>query len=150
VSDAVPVDDGRCFACGPYSADGLHLHFVPDGEGAARAEIVLPPRFQGWRGTAHGGIVMMLLDEAMAHACGVAGERAMTAAMQLRFRAPVELGEPLVITGKVQWKRRGVIGLEAAVAHADGTVLATAEGSFVSRGPLAQNERLGDPDVSVA
>jgi acyl-coenzyme A thioesterase PaaI-like protein len=150
MSDAVPVDDGRCFACGPYSADGLHLRFRPDGEGGARAEITLPPRFQGWRGTAHGGIVMMLLDEAMAHACGVAGERAMTAAMQLRFRAPVELGEPLVITGRVKWKRRGVIALEAAVAHADGTVLATAEGSFVSRGALAREERLGAPDVGAA
>jgi uncharacterized protein (TIGR00369 family) len=145
VTGAVPVDDGRCFACGPYSADGLHLHFVPDGEGAARAEITLPPRFQGWRGTAHGGIVMMLLDEAMAHACGVAGERAMTAAMQVRFRAPVVLGEPLVVTGKVKWKRRAVIAVEATVAHADGTVLATGEGSFVSRGPLAPDETLGAP-----
>ena len=150
MNDAVPVDDGRCFACGPYSADGLHLHFVPDGDGAARALITLPPRFQGWRGTAHGGIVMMLLDEAMAHACGVAGERAMTAAMQVRFRAPVVLGEPLVITGKVKWKRRAVIALEATVAHADGTVLATGEGSFVSRGPLASDETLGAPDARSA
>lgn len=149
MSDALPVDDGRCFACGPYSSDGMHLRFVPDGEGAARAEVTLPPRFQGWVGTAHGGIVMMLLDEAMAHACGVAGERGMTAAMQLRFRAPVLLGEPLVITGKVKWRRGGVLGLEAAVAHADGTVLATAEGSFVSRGPLARAEVLGAPDVSL-
>jgi acyl-coenzyme A thioesterase PaaI-like protein len=127
----------------------MHLRFVPDGEDGARAEITLPPRFQGWRGTAHGGIVMMLLDEAMAHACGVAGERGMTASMQLRFRAPVQLGQPLVITGKVKWRRRGVLGLEATVAHADGTVLATAEGSFVSRGPLAVAEVLGAPDVSI-
>src|SRR6202011_3211786 len=70
MSGAVPVDDGRCFACGPYSADGLHMHFEPDGEGRVRADLTLPPRFQGWRGTAHGGIVMMLLDEAMAYACG--------------------------------------------------------------------------------
>lgn len=147
MSDAVPVDDGRCFACGPYSAEGMHLHFVPAGAGTARAEITLPPRFQGWRGTAHGGIVMMLLDEAMAHACGVAGERAMTAAMQLRFRAPVLLGVPLIVTGTVKWKRRAVIALEATVADADGNVLASAEGSFVSRGPLAPDETLGAPDV---
>ncbi len=149
MSGAVPVDDGRCFACGPHSADGLHLRFVPFGEGAVRAEITLPPRFQGWRGTAHGGIVMMLLDEAMAHACGQIGERGMTAAMQLRFRAPVPLGEPLVITGTVKWQRRAVIALDATVAHADGTLLAGAEGSFVSRGPLAK-ERLGTPDATFA
>ena len=142
---AAPVDDGRCFACGPYNADGLHMHFEPAGEGRVRAEITLPPRFQGWRGTAHGGIVMMLLDEAMAYACGAIGERAMTASMQLRFRAPVPLGKPLVVTGEVKWKRRHVIALEAAISDTAGTVLAGAEGSFISQGPLGK-ERLGVPD----
>jgi acyl-coenzyme A thioesterase PaaI-like protein len=89
--------------------------------------------------------VMMLLDEAMAYACGAIGERGMTASMQLRFRAPVPLGEALTVTGTVKWKRRHVIALEAAVAGPDGAVLASAEGSFVSRGPLGK-ERLGIPD----
>jgi uncharacterized protein (TIGR00369 family) len=149
VTQAAPIDDGRCFVCGPYNADGLHLRFERAGEGAVSARITVPPRFQGWRGTAHGGVVMMLLDEAMAYACGELGLRAMTAAMQLRFRAPVPLGEPLVVSGNVKWQRRHVIGLESAVALADGTVLATAEGSFVSKGPLAK-ERLGVPDQSFA
>jgi uncharacterized protein (TIGR00369 family) len=146
VSAAGPIDDGRCFVCGPYNADGLHLRFEPAGETSVRAQITLPPRFQGWRGTAHGGVVMMLLDEAMAYACGALGERGVTASMQLRFRAPVPLGEALTITGAVKWKRRQVIALEAAVAGADGTVLASAEGSFVSQGPLGK-ERLGIPDA---
>jgi uncharacterized protein (TIGR00369 family) len=142
VNGALPVDDGRCFVCGPYNAEGLHLHFSPDGEDAVRAEITLPPRFQGWRGTAHGGVVAMLLDEAMAYACLARGERGMTASMQLRFRASVPLGEPLTVTGKVKWQRRNVIALDAAVAGRDGAVLASAEGSFVSRGPV-DKERLG-------
>jgi acyl-coenzyme A thioesterase PaaI-like protein len=146
MSDAVPVDDGRCFACGPYSAEGLHLRFAPDGEASVRAEITLPPRFQGWRGVAHGGVVMMLLDEAMAHACGLAGERGMTAAMEMRFRAPVPLGTPLVVNGTVKWRRRKVLALEATVALRDGTILASGEGSFVSAGPLGE-ARLGSPDV---
>ncbi len=145
MSDAAPIDDGRCFVCGPYNAEGLHLRFERAGEGAVRAHVTLPPRFQGWRGSAHGGVVMMLLDEAMAYACGELGLRGMTAAMQLRFRAPVPLGEHLVVTGEVKWQRRHVIGLESAVALAGGAVLATAEGSFVSKGPLAK-ERLGIPD----
>ncbi len=142
----LPIDDGRCFACGPFAADGLHLRFAPAGADAVRAEITLPPRFQGWRGIAHGGIVMMLLDEAMAHACGLVGERGMTAAMDLRFRAPVPLGRPLVVTGSVRWKRHKVIALAATIALPDGTVLAGGEGSFVSAGPLGA-ARLGSPDV---
>ncbi len=143
------VDDGRCWACGPYSPDGLHLQFVPTDERSVRAEITLPPRFQGWRGTAHGGIVMTLLDEAMAHACGTIGERGVTASMELRFRGPVPLGVPLVVTGTVTWKRRTVMGVEAAVALADGTLLASGTGSFVSRGPLGK-ERYGIPDGAPA
>jgi hypothetical protein len=65
--------------------------------------------------------------------------------MELRFRAPVPLGIPLVVTGSVKWKRRHVMGVEAAVSLADGTVLATGEGSFVTRGPLGK-ERYGIPD----
>jgi hypothetical protein len=46
----------------------------------------------------------------------------------------------------VQWKRRHVIGVEAAVSLADGTLLASGTGSFVSRGPLGK-ERYGIPDT---
>ena len=146
MSLGLPLDDGRCFACGPFAPDGLHLRFAPAGADAVRAEITLPPRFQGWRGIVHGGIVMMLLDEAMAHACGLVGERGMTAAMELRFRAPVPLGVPLAVTGSVRWQRAKVIALAATVALLDGTVLAEGEGSFVSAGPLG-DARLGSPGV---
>jgi uncharacterized protein (TIGR00369 family) len=149
VSAQLPVDDGRCFACGPHSADGLHLRFEPSADDAVSARITLPPRFQGWRETAHGGIVMMLLDEAMAHACRLIGERGVTASMQIRFRGPVPLGVSLVVTGSVKWQKRQVIALEATVAHVDGTLLATAEGSFVSRGPLGK-EPFGAPDLTFA
>ncbi|GAC1576765.1 MAG: hypothetical protein NVS3B7_09800 [Candidatus Elarobacter sp.] len=149
MSGSVPIDDGGCFACGPSNTDGLQMRFEPAGENEVRSFITLPPRFQGWRGTAHGGIVMLLLDEAMAHACGRIGERGMTASMSLRFRAPVPLGVPLVVTGAVKWKRRAVIAVEATVALADGTALASGEGSFVSAGPLG-DARLGVSDESVA
>ncbi|HEY4441575.1 MAG TPA: PaaI family thioesterase [Candidatus Elarobacter sp.] len=141
------IDDGYCFACGPLSPDGMHMAFVPDGEQHVRCEIVLPARFQGWKGVAHGGIVMTMLDEAMAHACGRIGERGVTASMELRFRAPVPIGVPLVVRGAVRWKRRAVIAVEGDVSLADGTLLASAEGSFVSRGPLGK-ERFGIPDAA--
>jgi acyl-coenzyme A thioesterase PaaI-like protein len=136
-STELPVDDGRCFACGPHNADGLHLVFEPDGVDGARSRVTLPPRLQGYRGIAQGGIVMMLLDEIMAHACRFAGERAMTASMQTRFRHPVPLGVELLLAARVTARRRAVLFLEAAVIAAhDGTRLATAEGTFVSTAKL--------------
>ncbi len=131
----VPFDDGNCFACGPANPIGMHLHFDRDGEGVL-ARATLAAAFQGWRGIAHGGIVMALLDEAMAHAAGYAGHRGVTAAVSVRFRRPVPLEAPIEVRGRVTWQRRNVLGVVAEVADAAGTVLAQAEGSFVSRGSL--------------
>lgn len=133
-----PVDDGRCFACGPENEIGLHLHFEPVREGQVRARTTLAGRFQGWRDIAHGGIALALLDEAMAHAAGAAGYRGVTASMNARFRKPVPIGAPLEIEGRVRWSRRNVLELEARVLDARGTVLVEGEGRFVSQG------RIGD------
>lgn len=143
---SLPIDDGKCFACGPFADRGIGLRFEPDGDGRVRGAVVLEPRFQGWAGIAHGGIVMTLLDEGMAHACAAAGERGMTAEVKVRFRKPVPLGEPLVVRGWIDERRGRVLRVAAAVEDAHGTVLAGSEGSFVSAGPLGK-PRLGSPDV---
>ena len=143
---SLPVDDGRCFACGPYADHGIGLVFTPDGERAVRGDVTLPERFQGWVGIAHGGIVMTLLDEGMAHACAAAGERGMTAEVTVRFRKPVPLGAPVVVRGAVAEQRGRLLRVTSRVESPDGTLLASAEGSFVSAGPLGK-PRLGSPDV---
>lgn len=132
----IPVDDGNCFACGPQNPHGLQMVFAPDGETGARAEVTLPERLQGYRDVAHGGVVMMLLDEGMAHACRFVGHKAMTASVEVRFRKPVPLGQALVVTGRYKERRRTILFLEAIVALPDGTPLATASGTFVSLGSL--------------
>lgn len=131
----VPVDDGRCFACGPENPAGLHLQFERAGERSVRARVTLAETFQGWRNVAHGGIGMMLLDEAMAHAAAAAGFRGMTASMSLRFRAPVPLGEPLDLYGEVVWIRRNVLALRATVKSGDALLL-EGDGHFVAKGRL--------------
>jgi acyl-coenzyme A thioesterase PaaI-like protein len=133
----VPFDDGNCFACGPSNPIGMHLRFdrAESGDGVL-ARVTLPGEYQGWRGIAHGGIVMALLDEAMAHAAGYAGHRGVTANVNVRFRKPVPLEEPIEVRGEVTWQRRNVLGVSARVLGANGVVLARAEGSFVSRGSL--------------
>lgn len=133
----VPFDDGNCFACGPTNPIGMHVHFDrAEGAEGVLARLELAPVYQGWRGIAHGGIVMALLDEAMAHAAGFAGHRGVTASVNVRFRKPVPLEHPIEVRGRVTWQRRNVLGVEASIFDAAGSLLAHAEGSFVSRGRL--------------
>jgi acyl-coenzyme A thioesterase PaaI-like protein len=134
----VPFDDGNCFACGPDNPVGMHLQFerAPAGAEGVRAGVSLAPQYQGWRGIAHGGIVMALLDEAMAHAAGYAGHRGVTASVNVRFRKPVPLEVPIEVRGRVAWQRRNVLGVEATISDARGNVLVESEGHVVSRGPL--------------
>ena len=142
-----PVDDGRCIACGPYSEFGLHMHFTDSEPGAVESRVTLAPGFQGWRGVAHGGVVAMLLDEAMAYAAASLNHLGVTADLRVRFRAPVPTGEELVVLGRVRGQRASVFEISAEIKDATGRVLAFGDGKFVSRGTLPPGVRLGRPDV---
>jgi len=139
------VNDGHCFACGPRSEIGLRLVFDVTGEGTVRAHTTLARAFQGWVGMAHGGIVMALLDEGMAHAAGAVGYRGVTGEVRVRFRKPVPIGAPLQIDGSVLWRRGRVLGVAAKVSDERGAVLASGEGRFVARGSVEPGT-LGNPD----
>lgn len=147
--DAAVVDDGACFACGHANHEGMGLTFTRDAAGSARADVILDRRYQGYRGIVHGGIVMLLLDEVMAHASGAAGEKVMTAAVAVRFRAPVPVDVPLRLVGRVVLKRGKILKVEGAVLDAEGATLATADGSFLSLGPL-EGDPLGNSVTSAA
>jgi uncharacterized protein (TIGR00369 family) len=141
-----PIDDGRCIGCGPQAANGLHMKFTTRPDGSVESLLDVPAAFQGWRGVVHGGIVALLLDEAMAYAAGSRGVLGVTAELKLRFRKPVPTDRPLVVRGTVTWQRRTVLGVTASVSD-DAALLASAEGRFVSRGTLAPGERFGELDA---
>lgn len=144
----MPIDDGRCFACGPENEIGLQLHFEKRGDDGVYARTTLREDFQGWQGIAHGGIALALLDEAMAHAAGAAGYRGVTASMNARFRKPVPLGVQIEIEGRVKWMRRNVLEIEASVTDPDGAVLLEGEGRFVSQGRIEDVSDRRNPGVT--
>jgi uncharacterized protein (TIGR00369 family) len=124
----------------------MHLRFARDGDGyAVRAQTVIDQRFQGWQGVTHGGIIATMIDDAMAHAGAAAGYAGFTAQIDLRFRKPVPIGEVAIVRAWVTWQRRNVLGISSRVTNAEGTVLASAEGSFVGKAPLEPGARLGLP-----
>ncbi len=138
------VDDGKCFVCGPANPHGLGLRFEPHGSDGARGIVTLAAHFQGYRGIAHGGMLMMLLDEIMAHAAGNTGHKVVTASVTVRFRAPVRLGVELTVRGQVVSRRGKILKVEGFLESATGQVLTSAEGSFVILGPVEPG-RFGNP-----
>ena len=112
-----------CFACGQENPIGLKLNFSWDGK-EARTEFTPNEFHQGWSGVVHGGIITCLLDEAMSYAALFNGVNSLTARMQTRFRRPLEIGGPLIITASVTKKTRKLVEAKAEISLQDGTLVA--------------------------
>jgi acyl-coenzyme A thioesterase PaaI-like protein len=111
--------DGHCFGCGQLNADGLQLRFEPQADGTSAADYNVPERFQSWAGMAHGGIVSLMLDEAVGWAAWHGGHPGVTGRLQVSLRRPLKLGEPVRIVGHVDNVRRTLIYVSAFVENRD-------------------------------
>ena len=121
-------ETSKCFACGEDNPIGLKLRFDWDGK-TARAEFTPGELHQGWLGIVHGGIIACLLDEAMSYATLFAKVNTVTARLQVRIKHPIQIGEPLSITGTISKRTRRLVETEAAVFFKDGTSVAEATGT---------------------
>lgn len=119
----LPEGYSRCFGCGNDNPIGLKLRFEKTDSGVV-ASFTAKEQYQGWPGFLHGGIAACLLDEAMSYAALFAGERSLTAKMEMRLKKLIPINEPLTIAGMVTKKTRKVIECSATIALQDGTVVA--------------------------
>lgn len=110
--------DGHCFGCGPLNSEGLRLVFVPGRDGSS-VNFEVPERYQSWAGMAHGGIVALLLDEAVGWAAWHAGHPGVTGRLQVSYRRPLKLGEPIRVVGKVDRMRRSLVYASAYIENRD-------------------------------
>lgn len=119
-----------CFACGVDNTCGLGMTFYEVGAGRVLAEYSVPDIYQGFPGVVHGGIVFTMLDEVLGRVTMVGDHTkfAMTAKVEVRFRKPVPIGEPLQIHGKVDRKRGRFSFASAELRLPDGSVAAEAKG----------------------
>ena len=81
----------ECFVCDPSNPAGLRLSFSHDDEaGTVVSEFTLGPTYSGAPRFVHGGLVLAILDEAMAWAAiAVAGRFAVSRTSRASFRRPV-------------------------------------------------------------
>jgi len=125
---------GNCFVCGENNPNGLRLSFEIDKEKQTlRTTFIASPTFQGWDGIVHGGIVSTLLDEAMAKLVFELGHWAVTASLEVKFKKPVPILQPLHIYGEIVEVNKRLLRAKAHVAKEDGTILATGISTFVKQ-----------------
>ena len=117
------LSESMCFGCGQNNPIGLKLNFQWDGK-TAKTEFTPTEFHQAWPGIVHGGIITSMIDEAMAYACRFGGMNCVTGKMQIKFRRPATIGEPLIITGSVTKKEKRWIWTKASVSLPDGTLVA--------------------------
>jgi uncharacterized protein (TIGR00369 family) len=124
------LEPHNCFACGTLNAHGLHLA-LHAGDGRCWVDTTLDPRFEGWEGIAHGGIIATILDEVMAWAVIEHDLWGVTARMSIEFKRPLPIGRPIHGEGRVTAVRRRLVETEGVLTDEEGTVLARAEATYV-------------------
>ncbi|WP_106398116.1 PaaI family thioesterase [Actinocorallia populi] len=93
------------------------VRFLPDG--SVRSEFTLNSVYEGPPGMVHGGVSAMILDQLLGMAADSNGTPGLTASLELLYRRPTMLGEPLVAEARID-------RVEGRRAHAAGRILNSA------------------------
>jgi uncharacterized protein (TIGR00369 family) len=92
---------------------------------------VLGERYQGGAGFAHGGIIALLLDEAMGKVCRFREVRAVTAELSVEYLKPVAVDKEIVVEGRETEMKGRNIFMAGEIRNENGDVLARGKGRFV-------------------
>jgi uncharacterized protein (TIGR00369 family) len=122
----------RCFGCGGDNAAGMKLVFDLDLDvHRTRGRFVLGMNYAGGAGFAHGGIIAVVLDEAMGKLSKLSDEKAVTAEMNIEYRKPVPVDKEIVVEGwQVQEKGRNRFRV-GEIRDTAGNLLARGTARFV-------------------
>jgi uncharacterized protein (TIGR00369 family) len=122
----------NCFACGSNNGAGLRLKFDEKDDGSVVGYFTADPRFEGYSGIVHGGIIATLLDSAMSHCLFKKGIMALTGRLSIRYSCPIRVGTVVKLEGRIRKRVHKVFFLEAG-AFVDGEKTAYAEGRYMLR-----------------
>lgn len=138
----------NCFVCERTNEAGLRIPFFHDDESdTVTATFTLNDRFSGAPSYAHGGVLLAILDEAMAWAAiAVAHRWAVTGETATRFEQPVRLGGSYTVTARITAPPAdgsATLGAAADIVDAEGHTCATASATFVVLGEAQAADAAG-------
>lgn len=136
----------QCYVCEPSNGAGLRIPFSFDDEArVVHAEFTFGPEYSGAPRYVHGGVVLALLDEAMAWAAiAAAGRFAVVRETTTTFEHGILVGEPYRLEAEVDTV--GTIRMEASakVVDAAGKRCARARARLVVLSQDAARAAIGD------
>jgi len=126
------ADDGMCFVCGQKNEEGLQVSFeLLESEKRIRASFIPQKKHQGYTNIVHGGIISTLLDEAMVNLAYRLGFPVVTAQLEVRFRKPAWVGEPLLIEAEIVGTFKKIIQARAFALNEEGVLVASSTGKLM-------------------
>jgi len=127
-----PNPSNKCFGCGGDNPGGMKLTFEQDNvTRKIVGRFILGERYQGGGGFAHGGIIAMLLDEAMGKVCRFRDVRAVTAELTVEYLKPVSVEKEIIVEGREAEQKGRNLFLLGEIRDAGGEILARGRGRFV-------------------
>ena len=127
-----PNPTNTCFGCGGANPRGMQLTYEQDdATQRIRGNFRLGADYQGGGGFIHGGIVALVLDEAMGKVNRFAGIRAVTAELTIEYIRPVPVDEELVIEAHAVDHNGRSHYYVGQIANRAGKILARGKGRFV-------------------
>ena len=124
-------DDRVCFVCGEKNPAGLKLRIQTDAErGESSVDVTFPEYLQGWAKVVHGGLLAMVLDEAMIYAAKAKGLKCVTGEMTVRFVKPASTGVAYKLKGRFIEDKGRIVLAESELLDSDGLEVARATGKL--------------------
>jgi uncharacterized protein (TIGR00369 family) len=130
-----PNSTNKCFGCGGDNDHSMLLAFEQDNiNRRIVGKFTLGPRYQGGGGMLHGGIIAVLLDEAMGKSCRFRNARAVTAEMNIDFIKPIRVDQEITVEAFETAHRGRNLFQWGEIRDADGVLLARGRARFVILG----------------
>jgi len=127
-----PNPSNKCFGCGGDNPGGMKLTFEQDNVNRRIVgRFVLGERYQGGGGFGHGGIIAVLLDEAMGKVSRFRGVRAVTAELTVEYLKPVDVTKEIEVEGRETEMNGRNIFMIGEIRDMTGMVLARGKARFV-------------------
>jgi len=121
----------NCFACGSKNGTGLRLKFRKREDGSVWGDFFADPKFEGYSGIIHGGIIATLLDSAMTHCLLMKDIPALTGRLSIKYSTPIRTGTVVKLEARIVDQFHEMFILQGK-AWVDGKKVASAEAKYRS------------------